>query len=77
MNRETVVVSGEVALRDIIARALFRDTFRLRDWDNTRGYQKQIMYKRADEAIRRAGVENVSVPVKPDKFGKIENRKDR
>lgn len=77
MIRDTVVVSGEVALRDIIARSLFRDSFRMRDWESAKPYMKQVMWKRADEAIRRAGVENISVPVKVDRFGKTENRKER
>lgn len=72
-----VVVSGEVELREIIGRALFRSAFRLRDWETAKPYLKKVMYARADEAIRRAGVENVSVPVSVQKFGKIENRKER
>ena len=77
MQRETVVVGGEVALREIVARALFRDAFRFQNWDHTKGYTQKVMLKRADEALRRAGVENVNVPVKVDKFGKTENRKER
>ena len=77
MIRETVVVGGEVALRDLVARALFRDTFRFRDWESAKPYMKHVSLKRADEAMKRAGVENVSVPVKVDTFGKRENRKDR
>ena len=74
---ETVVVSGEVELREIVGRALFRSAFRRRDWDTAKPYMKKVMYARADEAIRRAGVENVSVPVTVPKFGRIENRKER
>ena len=77
MDRSTVVVGGDVELRDLIARALFRDSFRMRSWDSAKGYLQQTMYKRADEAIKRAGVENVTVPVNVSKYGTRENRKDR
>ena len=77
MDRSTVVVGGDVELRDLIARTLFRDSFRMRNWDSAKGYLQLSMYKRADEAIKRAGVENVTVPVNVSKYGVRENRKDR
>ena len=50
-----------IALRDLIARTLFNETFRLRNWEQAKEWQKKVLYKRADEAMRRAGVENVKI----------------
>ena len=49
---------AEMDLRELVARALFQEKFRLRRWDGAaeRSWQKKHCYERADEAIRRAGV---------------------
>lgn len=48
-------------LRDLLARALFNDAFRLRNWESAKEWHKKVLYRRADEALRRAGVSNVKV----------------
>lgn len=51
-------------LRELVARTLFNDQFRLRNWDQAKDWHKKVLYKRADEALRRSGVENVSFDTK-------------
>ena len=70
------MVVAETSLREIVARALWRAQFRLREWDHAKPYLKKVVYARADDAIKRAGVENIDVPVKAG-FGKLETRKGR
>ena len=58
-------------LRELVARALFNDRFRLREWDHAKEWHKKVLYRRADEALRRAGLENVKV--KSVRILKVEN----
>ena len=62
-----------VELRDVVARALFQTQYRLRDFTGAKPYLKKVMYMRADDAIKRAGVKNIEVPV-DSTYG---NRKER
>ncbi len=48
-------------LKELVARALFNDKFRLRNWEHSKPYLQQALLKRAEEALRRSGVENVQV----------------
>lgn len=72
MTEATVIPIVE--LRDVVARCLFRDKYRLRDFDNAKSYLKKVCYMRADESIRRAGVKNMEIQV-DNSFGKIAGRK--
>jgi len=51
-------------LRELVARSLFNDEKRLRMWDSAKLWMKQTYLKKADEALRRAGVENVKLKTK-------------
>lgn len=51
----------KIELRELVARTLFNDAFRLRNWEVAKEWHKKVLLKRADEALRRAGLENVSV----------------
>lgn len=44
-------------VRELLARSLFSDRFRLRLWDTAKLWQKQTSYQKADEALRRAGID--------------------
>ena len=61
MNRQPLVAPTETNLREVLARALFQDTYRLRRWESANVYLERTFYRRADEAIRRAGVENFKI----------------
>lgn len=61
MNRIAAPAAGKIELRELVARAFYSDQFRLRSFDTAKPWQKQMSYKRADEALRRAGVDNVCV----------------
>ena len=67
MNRLPLVVPDKTELRDVLARALFQDTYRLRRWESANVYLERTFYRRADEAIRRAGVENFKIVAKKEK----------
>lgn len=54
----------EVELREIVAQTLWRDRYRLRNWQHAKKWAKNSCYERADKAIRRAGFENVKFLVK-------------
>lgn len=58
------VTAAKIELRELLARTLFSEAMRLRSWDGAKDWQKNISYKRADEALRRAGVENVTIRLK-------------
>ena len=64
MNREPLVVPDELELRDVLARALFQDNYRLRRWEGRSTYLDRLFYKRADEAIRRSGLVNHKIATK-------------
>ena len=70
------LVSLVVELRDVVARAMFNSQYRLRDFDNAKPYLKKVSYLKADEAIRRAGVDNIEIQVK-NTLGKVQGRKER
>ena len=54
-------ITKKVDVRDIVARTLFSAQYRLRSFDRSRPFLRQLFYKKAEEAIRRAQVENVVV----------------
>lgn len=63
--------ASTMELRELIARTLFNAQFRLRDWDHAKDWHRKALYLRADEAMRRAGVENVEVATKLTKTENI------
>lgn len=54
-----------IELREIIARILFQDRYRLRTWESMKDFSpiKKQCYEKADEAIRRAGLKNMKLRV--------------
>lgn len=62
-------------LRELLARTLFNDDKRLRNWEYAKPWMRQTFLKRADEALRRAGVENVKVKTKVSMTENVERSK--
>lgn len=60
-NVPIVVEDKDVEIRDIVARALFNARWKLRKWDGANPYQKKLFVRLADDALRRAGVKNMTV----------------
>lgn len=50
-----------IELKELLARSMFSDVMRLRNWDSAKAWQKGTYLRKATEALRRAGVENVKV----------------
>ena len=67
-------MSGKTDLREIVARALWRDRFRLREWDHAKAYLKATTYRKAEEAIKRAGVKNIEVPLVEEPFVLVDKK---
>lgn len=57
-------------LRELVARALFNHQLRLRDWDHSKPWLQKTFLSKADEALRRSGVENIKLKTK---IAKVEN----
>lgn len=54
-------VSEAHDLQDLVARALFQDKFPMRSWSRSRGFMQANARLRAMTALKRAGIENVSI----------------
>lgn len=50
-----------VDLQELVARALFQDQHRFRSWDRSKGFLQANAKKRAQDALKRAGIKNVSI----------------
>lgn len=59
MNRNDGEKSHDLA--ELVARALFQDTHRLRSWNHSKEYLKANAKARAAQAMKRAGIKNVVI----------------
>ncbi len=48
-------------LQELVARVLFQDQHRFRSWDRSKGFLQANAKKRAQEAMRRAGIKNMEI----------------
>jgi hypothetical protein len=48
-------------LNELVARALFQDQHKFQSWERSKLYLKANSMKRATEALRRAGIKNVTI----------------
>lgn len=45
-------------LKELLAKTLFQDKFRLRKWESSKPWAKAICVQRAEEALKRSGVKD-------------------
>jgi len=48
-------------LKELLARSMFQDVMRLRNWESAKPWQRGTYLRKATEAMRRAGVENIEI----------------
>lgn len=52
-----------------MARVIWEHTFRLRRWESAKEWQKRNSYRKADDAMKRAGIENAEIRQKANAGG--------